>query len=103
MPKGIKQGAMNKEQLKKVDTQFGTSARFDFDENTWTFLMPERFMAFSGEFAIVDKQVYDEMINSKERAKILTDALQTLRNGLFKDEQAVNDFIDEALNNYFNP
>jgi len=48
--------------VKEVDTQFAKSMTSDFEEGTWTFLMPEKFQVWAGYFAIVDKQVYDKMI-----------------------------------------
>ena len=47
--------------IKEVSTQIATSMTADFDENTWTFLMPENYKVWVGQFAIVDKQVYDKM------------------------------------------
>ena len=47
--------------IKEVSTQIATSMTADFDENTWTFLMPENYKVWAGQFAIVDKQVYDKM------------------------------------------
>ena len=47
--------------IKEVSTQIGTSMFSDFEENTWTFLMPDNFQVWAGQFAIVDKQVYDKM------------------------------------------
>lgn len=48
--------------MKEVNTQFGISHSADFEENTWTFLMPDKFNVWAGEFAIVYKQVYDKML-----------------------------------------
>jgi hypothetical protein len=47
---------------KEVSTQFGTAYGADFEENTWTFLMPDNFKVWAGEFAIVDKTVYEKML-----------------------------------------
>lgn len=47
--------------MKTVSTQIATSMTADFDENTWTFLMPDNYTVWAGQFAIVDKQVYDRM------------------------------------------
>lgn len=47
--------------MKEVSTQIGVSATADFGENTWTFEMPENYQVWAGQFAIVDKQVYDKM------------------------------------------
>ena len=46
----------------EVKTQFGTAMSADFEENTWTFLMPEKFEVRAGQFALVDRQLYDKMI-----------------------------------------
>ncbi len=48
--------------MNEVGTQIATSFSADFDENTWTFLMPENYKVWAGDFAIVDKQVYDKML-----------------------------------------
>ena len=47
--------------MEKVSTQIAASATADFDENTWTFLMPENYKVWAGQFAIVEKQIYDRM------------------------------------------
>jgi hypothetical protein len=47
--------------MKEVSTQIATSLSSDFEDATWTFLMPEGFKVWAGMFAIVDKQVYDKM------------------------------------------
>ena len=48
--------------MKEVSTQIATSMSSDFEESTWTFLMPDGFKVWAGQFAIVDKQVYDKML-----------------------------------------
>ncbi len=50
---------MNK---KTIKTQIGISAGADFSESTWTFKMPEDYIVVAGEFAIVDKALYDELV-----------------------------------------
>lgn len=52
--------------MKEVDTQIARSLESDFENNTWTFLMPDGFQVWAGEFAIVDKQVYDKLIEKIE-------------------------------------
>lgn len=47
--------------MNEVNTQIATSMTADFEENTWTFLMPENYKVWAGQFAIVDKQIYDRM------------------------------------------
>lgn len=53
--------------MKEVSTQIATSLSSDFEENTWTFLMPDKFQVWAGQFAIVDKQVYDKMLAALKR------------------------------------
>lgn len=53
--------------MKEVSTQIATSMSSDFEENTWTFLMPDGFQVWAGQFAIVDKQVYDKMLAALKR------------------------------------
>jgi hypothetical protein len=50
--------------MRTVKTQFGISATADFEENTWTFEMPDNYSVWAGNFAIVDKQVYDKMLDA---------------------------------------
>ena len=57
--------------MRKVKTQFGKSMEADFEKGTWTFVMPEKYEVWAGSFAIVDKQVYDEIIQIKEVQEIL--------------------------------
>lgn len=49
---------------KTIKTQFGISATADFEELTWTFQMSEKYSVVSGEFALVDKILYDQLIRS---------------------------------------
>lgn len=48
--------------MKTVATQFGKSFSADFETLEWTFQLDDKMKVRSGEFAIVDKPVYDEMI-----------------------------------------
>lgn len=48
--------------MKTIKTQFGKSAHADFEDGTWTFEMNKGMRIVSGEFAIVDKSVYDELL-----------------------------------------
>lgn len=52
--------------MSKLKTQFGTAITADFEENTWTFEMDKNFKVTAGEFAIVDKILYDQLIQSVE-------------------------------------
>lgn len=47
-----------------IHTQFGISATADFEENTWTFVMPNKYAVCAGEFALVDKELYDALMKS---------------------------------------
>lgn len=51
---------------KTIHTQFGVSSTADFEKNTWTFEMPEKYSVVAGEFALVDKKLYDQLIQSVE-------------------------------------
>lgn len=42
--------------------QIGTSLTADFEENTWTFQLPERYAVSAGIFAIVPGSLYKEML-----------------------------------------
>lgn len=44
--------------------QFGESLLADFEENTWTFEMPEDFKVISGNFAIIKTESYNELLNA---------------------------------------
>lgn len=46
----------------KLETQFGVSVTADFQDGTWTFEMPDGFKITAGEFAIVPKKKYDELM-----------------------------------------
>ncbi len=48
--------------MKEVKTQFGTAVTADFEESTWTFKMPEDFSVWPGNFAIVDIEVYKQLV-----------------------------------------
>ena len=53
--------------LKKMSilkTQFGESLTADFQENTWTFEMPTDFKVFAGDFAIVPKENFLELVKA---------------------------------------
>lgn len=75
-----------------IETQIGIAHSADFGENTWTFLMPENYRVVSGQFAIVDKQVYDEMII----------ALKVMRSYFGEHDKTVEDhknfsIVDKAI------
>lgn len=51
--------------MKTIHTQFAQSATCDFEENTWTFLMNGKdYKIVAGEFAIVDKILYERMLKA---------------------------------------
>lgn len=45
-----------------MPTQIGTAATADFEESTWTFLMPEGYSVAAGKFAIMDTAVYRDLL-----------------------------------------
>jgi hypothetical protein len=48
--------------MENIKTQFATSLGADFGERTWTFKMKEEdFKVCSGQFAIVDVKLYNEI------------------------------------------
>lgn len=48
----------------KLKTQFGISATADLEELTWTFVIPHQsYRVSAGEFAIVPKENYDNIIS----------------------------------------
>lgn len=51
---------------KTIKTQFGISATADFEDLTWTFQMPEKYSVVAGDFAIVDKILYDQLMQTVE-------------------------------------
>lgn len=51
---------------KTIKTQFGISATADFEDLTWTFQMPEKYTIITSEFAIVDKVLYDQLMQTVE-------------------------------------
>ena len=63
--------------MKTVKTQIATSFSSDFEDSTWTFLMPEGFNVWAGQFAIIDKPVYEELLEALkgliERGEIMSD------------------------------
>lgn len=66
---------------KTVSTQFGAAYGADFEENTWTFLMPDDFKVWAGLFAIVDRPVYNELIAALKEAKEVLLQLDHRHNG----------------------
>jgi len=49
--------------MKTIKTQLGVSESADFEENTWTFKMPERYKVAAGLFQIVHVEIFEEMLN----------------------------------------
>ena len=47
-----------------LKTQFGESLTADFQENTWTFEMPTDYKVFAGDFAIVPKENFLELVKA---------------------------------------
>lgn len=66
---------------KTVKTQIGTSFTADFEDITWSFKMPEDFKVWSGEFAIIDRPVYNELLAALKEAKEVLLQLDHRHNG----------------------
>ena len=63
-----------------IETQFGISSEADFENYTWTFQMPKKYSVAAGEFALVDKILYDQLIDSLEQIiNTSTDAPEAMR------------------------
>ena len=50
--------------MSNLKTQIGDSLTGDFEENTWTFEMPETFKVTAGEFAIIPKEKYNTAVQT---------------------------------------
>jgi len=55
--------------MKQIKAQTGSSLTCDFKENTWTFEMEENFVMVAGEFSIVPKNQFTELITLVQRLK----------------------------------
>lgn len=53
--------------MKYKGTQFGILLCGDFSEKTLTFEMDEDFFIQAGKYALLKKDVYDEMVSKIER------------------------------------
>ena len=84
---------------KTIKTQFGKSAAADLEDNTWTFQMNEPARVVSGDFAIVDKLVYDELLSNARNL------IYACRGNGMSIDGAVNDLIETIYktNEDFNP
>ena len=85
----------------KVATQFGTAHSADFEENTWTFLMPDNYKIWAGQFAIVDKPVYDAMLTAcknslRDIQKLNKQLIAEGKHGYVLMENELNDVIKKA-------
>lgn len=49
--------------------QFGQSLTADFKENTFTFEMQKDFTVYAGEYAIIPRELYDEIRNDLVKLK----------------------------------
>lgn len=58
-------GGANQPNINQMNkTQLGESASANFEENTWTFEMPEDFIVTAGTFAIVPVRQYYQAVNN---------------------------------------
>ena len=49
--------------------QFGQALTADFEQNTFTFEMKKDFTVLAGEYAIIPRELYDEIRNDLEKLK----------------------------------
>ena len=48
---------------KTMNVQFGEAFTADFEENTYTFLMKGNFTVCAGEYAILPREQYEQLIS----------------------------------------
>lgn len=78
----------------EVPTQLATSLTADFEEGTWTFLMKEEFQVWSGEFAIMDKPVFDRLISERKEAVDLLKKLTLIQFDVDEEGEQKASIID---------
>jgi len=59
--------------MKYKGTQFGTLLSGDFSEKTLTFEMDSDFFIQAGEYALLKKDDYDEMVHELSELKVRND------------------------------
>jgi len=57
--------------MSKLPLQRGTSQTADFEENTWTFEMPEKFRVTAGRFVIIPEEKFEAFARSVHSAREL--------------------------------
>lgn len=71
-----------------IHTQFAVSMTADFEENTWTFLMPNKYAVCAGEFALVDKELYADLMKNIEDllydANVISEVKRRIKETVFK-------------------
>lgn len=75
--------------MSKLPLQRGTSQISDFDENTWTFEMPETFRVTAGRFVIIPEDKFEifekglyglrESITGIDNQKVIEEVLLVFR------------------------
>lgn len=48
--------------MSNLKTQFGKASSADFEENVWTFKMSEGFKVSAGDFAIIPKEKFENIL-----------------------------------------
>lgn len=59
----------------KPEVQFGISSEADFEQNAWTFLFPNDYAVWAGEFAILEADKYRQLA---EQNKELLEAMKEI-------------------------
>lgn len=77
--------------VRKKEIQFGISATADFEENTWTFEMPEDYSVSAGEYALVPKDKFDKAIEALSAMKKLA------YNGDLDKAELLTAYMDEII------
>jgi len=81
----------------QLKTQIGTAVTADFEDNTWTFEMPDEFNVTAGNFAILPLEAYNKLMTA---AKGIRNSMKVHPDCQENSEfEAMVDRIDEALNN----
>lgn len=77
-----------------LKTQIGTALTADFEEQTWTFEMPENYEVSAGYFAIVPKDKYDKLYQTLQRISAIENAAFGLKGF---DVERLKKEVNEAL------
>lgn len=79
-------------------TQIGESAMADFEENTWTFEMKEDFQVIAGEFAIVPKEEYLQLLSQRDELLGFAGIISASENTPIAHRKLANELINKIQN-----